>query len=256
MMMMNVRFRHCVYTFIITVVIVCKYGIESVKPISAIIHPSIRKFEGVQGLLPVLHNLEIQHIPEVVILMRERTAISVSLRNADSITSLRCLKQAMLSAKLDCKIGASSVVSEKQIEELADVGIDFVSTMFYAKSIIATCHRFNLPILCGSSSCDEALSALETGANAIKFFPAKSVSPQDIKRFKLHESTHGIPIFIAGGLVESDIAEYLSVGAIGFAIGVNCLHLMTSLESKSDILQSLVRMDNIITRDTSFDTGL
>ena len=83
------------------------------------------------SILPVLHNVEDQHIHRISELLHERTSISLSLRSPSSISSLYSICRVMNPNQ----IGASTVVSEEQINRIKESGASFISTMFTCNAL-------------------------------------------------------------------------------------------------------------------------
>ena len=71
--------------------------------------------------------------------------------------------------------------------------------------------------------CEEALSALEAGADGLKIFPAEMITPKILKSWKviLPENTMLFPV---GGIEPDSIETYVLAGATGFGIGSALYH--------------------------------
>lgn len=102
--------------------------------------------------------------------------------------------------------------------------------MYFADSLLHCATKLDLPVLCGVSSIQESLLALQGGASALKFYPASKVNPNELNRIleylRNDASTSTIlsntPIIVAGGVREVDFDAYLKAGATGFALGFDC----------------------------------
>ena len=70
----------------------------------------------------------------------------------------------------------------------------------------------------GVATPSEAFSALDAGANALKFFPAEIIGPAGVKAMLavLPRGTVTLPV---GGIESTNMQEYLEAGASGFGIG-------------------------------------
>lgn len=208
------------------------------------------------GVIPVLHNLEPRHVDEVSRIVLSLEVASVSLRHPTAMAALKTLKNNIPNTNF--QIGASSVTSEYQVSELADIGVSFVSTMFYSPAIIRAARHFNIPILCGCQSFNDANAALLDGAETLKFFPSNVVTPS-VLRSTLHalkqrgslatSSACSPPIIIAGGVKLADISEYSAAGITGVAFGFDCNRSALELESswqQVKQMEQLLKVSNYV----------
>lgn len=104
-------------------------------------------------------------------------------------------------------------------------GADFISTMYHADSLVGEAKRLRIPVLGGVLRPLEAIQSACKGASALKVFPASSIGPGGLHAVfnALQEHCiHTPPLFVAGGISVGDVAAYASVGADGFAVGVDC----------------------------------
>jgi len=201
------------------------------------------------GVVPVIHNLETFQVPYVIDALEGFKCCTVSLRHA---TALDALKEMVEQFGPYCAVGASTVVSETQVQLAKAHGAQFVSTMFNAEALHAAATTLSLPILCGVLSHREASTALTLGADALKFYPSTSISPAQLRNTlqRLAETNPDcyfgnvpaktppgavagtgagagagadyVDVYVAGGVREADFAAYVAAGANGFAIGLDC----------------------------------
>lgn len=201
------------------------------------------------GVIPVLHNLDVTHVPMLAALLHNRPSVSVSLRHPSAAGALAALKKEIQRFNSNCWIGASSVVSEKQIRDLSVIETNFISTMFHAKSILMLAHSLDIPVLCGTQSFEESESALRDQSDALKIFPSSNVTPRKLSDLLaalnsielLTENNKNIPIIIAGGVTKESLPEYLHYGATGIALGIDCRAL-----SADEIGTMLNRFDLLV----------
>lgn len=187
-------------------------------------------------LLPVLHDLEphmCAHIAELLT-QAELNVCSVSLRHPSAAASLAKL----VAANPLLTVGASTVVAETQLHHARSAGAAFVSTVFTAPKLLHTSSLLGLPILagyslahhdvdvrltaCRVSTYEEALAALDGGATALKFYPASSVSPEQLSVILDALNRAPCAVLVAGAVKAVDFSAYVAAGAHGFALGVNC----------------------------------
>jgi len=112
-------------------------------------------------------------------------------------------------------IGAGTVISADQADEVAAAGAGFVVT----PAITRAAHRsveLGLPLLCGALTPTEVVGALDLGALAVKIFPAKLYGPGYLR--ELRAPLPNAPLIAVGGVDAASVPEYLAAGA--FAVGI------------------------------------
>ena len=112
-------------------------------------------------------------------------------------------------------IGAGTVISADQADEVAAAGAGFVVT----PAITRAAHRsveLGLPLLCGALTPTEVVGALDLGALAVKIFPAKLYGPGYLR--ELRAPLPNAPLIAVGGVDAASAPEYLAAGA--FAVGI------------------------------------
>lgn len=174
-------------------------------------------------LLPVLHQLQLNSVKEVLEAMTiaQINTCSVSLRHRTALVSMEGLILEAARSGIRLEVGASTCVSELQMREARDLGASFISTVFTTPRMSELSSSLDIPLLAGVSTLEEAVSAAEGGATALKFYPASAVSPAQLEAIctRLNE---GMPRLVAGGVSPVSMQEYLRAGADGFAVGLDC----------------------------------
>lgn len=205
-------------------------------------------------LLPVLHNLE----PEIAPLIYKElndlgfTSCSVSLRHGNAMQALESLSKIMYSqngkGNAFTTIGASSLVAEEQLLQCVKLGTNFVSTMYLCKPIMVLARQHHMCVLAGVQTLSDAQEAITYGASALKFFPSTNISPENLRdiidKLNTHDSSHNLldttdaqdndkrlSLYIAGGIKPHDCDNYISSGATGFAVGIDCKQSMIEVRA-------------------------
>ncbi len=113
-------------------------------------------------------------------------------------------------------LGAGTVVSAAQADEVALAGVSFVLT----PAITRGAHRsveLGVPLLCGALTPTEVLGALDLGALAVKVFPAGLHGPGYLR--DLRAPLPDAALIAVGGVDASSAPAYLSAGAVAVGIG-------------------------------------
>jgi 2-dehydro-3-deoxyphosphogluconate aldolase / (4S)-4-hydroxy-2-oxoglutarate aldolase len=113
-------------------------------------------------------------------------------------------------------IGAGTVITKAQAEEVAAARADFVVT----PAITRGAHRsitLGLPLLCGALTPTEIITALDLGALAVKVFPAKLHGPGYFR--ELRAPLPKAPLIAVGGVDVTTAPQYLRSGALAVGLG-------------------------------------
>lgn len=116
-------------------------------------------------------------------------------------------------------IGAGTVLTPRDAEEVAQAGAQFVVTPTLNHRVIEICHHHQLPIACGALTPTEIQSAWEAGAELVKVFPARQLGPQYLRDI-LAPLPH-LRLVPTGGVSPQNAGEYLKAGAVAVAMGWN-----------------------------------
>ncbi|GAA0925809.1 bifunctional 4-hydroxy-2-oxoglutarate aldolase/2-dehydro-3-deoxy-phosphogluconate aldolase [Kribbella koreensis] len=113
-------------------------------------------------------------------------------------------------------IGAGTVITPAQADEVAAAGADFIVT----PAITQGAHRsvaLDLPLLCGALTPTEIITALDLGALAVKVFPAKLHGPGYFRELRAPLPT--APLIAVGGVDAPTTPQYLQAGALAVGLG-------------------------------------
>lgn len=122
------------------------------------------------GYVPVI---EIDHADDAVPLAEALLAggvgcIEVTLRTPAGLPAIA----AIVSSGLPMMAGVGTVTHADQVHACVDVGAQFAVSPGYTHTIGRACHDANLPLLPGTVTPSEVLTALDDGWHTLKFFPA------------------------------------------------------------------------------------
>ena len=115
-------------------------------------------------------------------------------------------------------VGAGTVTSIDQVKTLENIGIDFiVSPNFDPKVVVATKNAGMLSYP-GVITPTECFSALNCGADGLKFFPASLLGEANLIALKA-VLPDKIPLYMVGGVGPENFSSWFNAGATGFGIG-------------------------------------
>jgi 2-dehydro-3-deoxyphosphogluconate aldolase/(4S)-4-hydroxy-2-oxoglutarate aldolase len=130
----------------------------------------------------------------------------------------------------DFLFGLGTVLDAETARAGILAGAKFIVTPALRPDVITLCKRYAVPVFAGALTPTEILSAWETGADAVKVFPAEFFGPAYIKSVKA--PLPQIDLVPTGGVTPETIGAFLKAGATACAAG-SALVDSKSLKEKS-----------------------
>jgi len=117
-----------------------------------------------------------------------------------------------------CLVGAGTVMSVPQVQQVADAGGRLIVMPHGDAAVIGAARARSLYCAPGVATPTEAIAALAAGADALKLFPAELLTPAVLKALRavLPADTLMLPV---GGITPHNLAPYVDAGASGFGLG-------------------------------------
>jgi 2-dehydro-3-deoxyphosphogluconate aldolase/(4S)-4-hydroxy-2-oxoglutarate aldolase len=119
-------------------------------------------------------------------------------------------------------VGAGTVQTADQARLAVDAGAAFLVTPGQgpeAPEIVAAAHGAGIPIILGSFTPSEVMTALALGADAVKIFPAHHLGPKYLK--DLNGPFPGVPLVPSGGVNAGNARAFLDAGALAVSAGTD-----------------------------------
>ena len=113
-------------------------------------------------------------------------------------------------------VGAGSVLDAETARLAILAGARFIVAPAFNRSVVETCHRYDVVAIPGAYTPTEILTAWEAGADLIKLFPASALGPNYLK--ELHGPLPQLRLVPTGGLTAESAGAFIAAGA--FAVGV------------------------------------
>lgn len=142
------------------------------------------------------------------------TAIEVTMTvpGADEI-----IRELSVSCSKDVLLGAGTVLDSETARACILAGAQYIVGPSFNEDCARLCNRYAIPYIPGVMSPQEAVRALEFGADILKIFPAELFGPKIISAFKgPFPQGNYMP---TGGITVENAAEWIKAGAAVLGIG-------------------------------------
>lgn len=155
------------------------------------------------------------------------TQIEVPLNSPEPFKSIELLSKAFGSQAL---IGAGTVLTLEQVAHIQQLGGRLIVSPNCDPAIITRTRELNMVSLPGVFTATECFTALQTGANGLKFFPASLLGLSGLKALKAVLPPEA-QCFAVGGVDASDFSDWLRAGITGFGMGTALYRPNDSLDT-------------------------
>ncbi len=142
-------------------------------------------------------------------------AIEVPLNSPDPLASIRILRRTLAA---DCAIGAGTVMSAAEVDEVRGAGADFVVMPHTDVTVIRAAGAAGLDVAPGVATINEAFASLAAGAQVLKLFPAEQIGASALAAWRA-ELPGDVAVIAVGGVTPANLAELAAAGAVGFGLG-------------------------------------
>ena len=163
-----------------------------------------------RGITPA----EVIEISEVLV-NKNFKIIEIPLNSPDPIKSIKMLVSHF---KDEAIIGAGTVMDLESIKMIAEAGARLSVMPNGNVRIVKAAKARGLITIPGVYTPTEAFAMIESGADALKLFPAEGAPPMVLKAMKAVLPT-AVPILPVGNITPDKMAEYQKAGANGFGLG-------------------------------------
>jgi 2-dehydro-3-deoxyphosphogluconate aldolase/(4S)-4-hydroxy-2-oxoglutarate aldolase len=139
--------------------------------------------------------------------------IELTLSTPDVAAATRVL------AREGLTVGVGTLTDVTQVREAATAGASFVVSFAALTELIAAAAEYGLLAIPGAMTPTEVLHCLRAGAEVVKLFPARELSPSYLR--DLRAVTPDLRAIVTGGIGPEDprVAEWLAEGALAVGIG-------------------------------------
>jgi 2-dehydro-3-deoxyphosphogalactonate aldolase len=141
--------------------------------------------------------------------------IEVPLNSPRPLESIALLRESLADEVL---VGAGTVMSERQVREVADAGGRLIVMPHSDPVVVRAANAAGMICTPGIATPTEGFAALSNGADALKLFPAELLTPAVLRAMRsvFPAATRFLPV---GGITPDSMSEYVAAGAAGFGLG-------------------------------------
>lgn len=190
------------------------------------------------GVVAVIRLPDGRALPQVVEALRAGGVrfLEVTLTMSDAVSHIR---STAASAPDDVFVGAGTVTTAADAEDVINAGAQFVVSPMLDIRIIETCLRRDVVVVPGCFSPTEIVAGRAAGAQLIKVFPAGVLGPQYFKA--LRGPFPDARLMPTGGVTIDNVGNWIKAGAAAVAIGSDLLDPSAIAEKKFDVIAERAR---------------
>jgi len=171
-----------------------------------------------------------------VIIAAGITKIEVPLNSPQAVESIQMMVEKFGD---QAEFGAGTVLNVAQVEAVAEAGGKLIVSPNCDTQVIRKTKELGLQSFPGVLTPTEAFSAIDAGADGLKFFPASLLGTSGVAAMKA-VLPKDMPTFAVGGAGADNFGEWLAVGIDGFGIGSAIFKPGFSTDKIKDIAITLV----------------
>ena len=143
------------------------------------------------------------------------TQIEVPMNSPDVFDSIQLIHDELAE---NISVGAGTVTSIDQVKTLENIGIDFIVSPNFDPKVVEATKNAGMLSYPGVITPTECFSALNCGADGLKFFPASLLGEANLIALKA-VLPDKIPLYMVGGVGPENFSSWFNAGATGFGIG-------------------------------------
>ena len=195
-------------------------------------------------LIAILRGLKPSETEDVVGALIETgfTAIEIPLNSPEPFRSIEI---AVKMAPEGCLIGAGTVLTTDQVEQLDAVGGRLMVSPNVEPAVIRLAADKGMVTMPGVFTPTEALAAARAGATGLKFFPASVLGPAGINAIRAILPPE-LEIAAVGGVSDQNFGDYAAIGIRSFGLGSSLYKPgMTGAEARARAVATIEAYDAV-----------
>ena len=188
-------------------------------------------------IIAILRGVKPNEVLEIARTIADKgiTQIEIPMNSPDVLNSIQLLHDEMNDF---VSVGAGTVTNTNQVKILEEIGIDFIVSPNFDPKVVEATKQANMLSFPGVITPTECFSALNCGADGLKFFPASLLGESNLVALKA-VLPENIPLYMVGGVEPENFSSWFNAGATGFGIGSGIYKAgdsSQSVASKSELI--------------------
>ena len=170
-----------------------------------------------RNIIAILRGIKPEEVLNIVHVIVDSgiTQVEVPLNSPRAFESIELIRDEFNGS---IQFGAGTVTDVEQVEILSRIGVDFIVSPNFEYSVVKATKEAGILSYPGVITPTECFSALNSGADGLKFFPASLLGEANLIAIKAVLPSN-IPIYMVGGVGPENFSSWFKAGASGFGIG-------------------------------------
>ena len=170
-----------------------------------------------RNIIAILRGIKPEEVLDIVHVIVDSgiTQVEVPLNSPRAFESIELIRDEF---KGSIQFGAGTVTDVEQVEILSRIGVDFIVSPNFEYNVVKATKEAGILSYPGVITPTECFSALNSGADGLKFFPASLLGEANLIAIKAVLPSD-IPIYMVGGVGPENFSSWFKAGASGFGIG-------------------------------------
>ena len=170
-----------------------------------------------RNIIAILRGIKPEEVLDIVHVIVDSgiTQVEVPLNSPRAFESIELIRDEF---KGSIQFGAGTVTDVEQVEILSRIGVDFIVSPNFEYSVVKATKEAGILSYPGVITPTECFSALNSGADGLKFFPASLLGEANLIAIKAVLPSN-ILIYMVGGVGPENFSSWFKAGASGFGIG-------------------------------------
>ena len=175
------------------------------------------KIFNTMPLIAILRGVKPEEVTEIVgaIIDAGIRIVEIPLNSPEPFASLEKVTKRFSKAAM---FGAGTVLTADNVGRVSDAGGEIIVSPNFDGGVVHESKRLGLTSVPGVMTPSEAFSAIDAGADVLKFFPGELLALPVIRAYAAVLPKH-IPLVLVGGVTAASVAAFANSPVRGFGIG-------------------------------------
>ncbi|OLE30532.1 MAG: 2-dehydro-3-deoxyphosphogluconate aldolase [Actinobacteria bacterium 13_1_20CM_3_71_11] len=168
------------------------------------------------GVVAILRGRRAEHLDTVLDVLVDAGIRSLEV-TLNTPGALEAIRRARTRFGEEVSVGAGTVRTVADVEDAVAAGAQFLVSPHTDPALGARARELSAAYLPGALTPTEIVTAWNSGAAAVKLFPARLGGPRYLR--DLREPLPDIPIVPTGGVSAENVGEWFAAGAVAVGVG-------------------------------------